>query len=185
MSYDIKSIAFSPDWDEQPTSSPTAKRTATSRIEKAPLRVIVADDDPVSREIVVGFVTKWGFDVVATSDGREAMEALRAQAGPVLAILDWMMPGMEGPEICRRVREVNRSVHIVLLTARCDKERLVEGLRAGADDYITKPFDREELQARLNVGGRIVALQKALSDRVAELEQVVAENRALKLQIPI
>jgi len=148
-------------------------------------KVIVADDDPVSRKMVTGLISKWGFEAISTVDGREAMEALRAQTEPVLAVLDWMMPGLEGPEICRRVREVNRSVYILLLTARADKERIVEGLRAGADDYLTKPFDKEELHARLNVGARIIDLQSTLSSRVIVLEGLVVENRELKLRLPL
>ncbi len=159
---------------------------ATSDAALAPSRkVIIAEDDPVSREILASLLGKWGYKVVAAADGREAMEALRAQTEPVLAILDWMMPGMEGVEICRRVREISKSVYILLVTARAGKEQIVEGLRAGADDYLTKPFDKEELRARLSVGARILDLQTTLSARVRELEEAVAENRALKLQLPL
>lgn len=146
---------------------------------------MVAEDDPVSREILSSLLTKWGYQVVVAADGREAMEALRAQTEPVLAVLDWMMPGMEGPEICRRVRTISKSVYILLVTARAGKEQVVEGLRAGADDYLAKPFDKDELRARLNVGARILDLQSTLSARVRELETVIAENRALKLQMPL
>lgn len=139
----------------------------------------------MSREILTSLLGKWGYQVVVAADGREAMEALRAQTEPVLAILDWMMPGMEGVEICRRVREISKSVYILLVTARAGKEQIVEGLRAGADDYLTKPFDKEELRARLSVGARILDLQTALSARVCELEEAMAENRALKLQLPL
>ncbi len=148
-------------------------------------KVVVAEDDAVSREILASTLGKWGYQVIVAADGREAMEALRAQNEPVLAILDWMMPGMEGPEICRRLREISKSVYILLLTARAGKERLVEGLRAGADDYLTKPFDKEELRARLSVGARILALQESLNARVEELETALAENRELKLQLPL
>ncbi len=148
-------------------------------------KVVIAEDDPVSREILTSLLGKWGFHVIAAVDGREAMETLRAQTEPVLAILDWMMPGMEGPEICRRLREVNKSVYILLLTARAGKERVVEGLRAGADDYLAKPFDKDELRARLSVGARILDLQMALTARVEELEAAQAEVRELKLQIPL
>lgn len=147
--------------------------------------MVVADDDAVTREMVSGLLRKWGFTVITAVDGREAMEALRAQTKPVLAVLDWMMPGLQGPDICRRVRDVNRSVYIVLLTSRNDKERMIEGLRAGADDYLTKPFNTAELHARLNVGARIIGLQSALAARVAELEKLLAENRELKLQLPL
>lgn len=159
--------------------------TASDAALAAARKVIIAEDDPVSREILASLVRKWGYQVVAAADGREAMEALRAQTEPVLAILDWMMPGMEGVEICRRVREISKSVYILLVTARAGKEQIVEGLRAGADDYLTKPFDKEELRARLSVGARILDLQTALSARVRELEEAMAENRALKLQLPL
>lgn len=146
---------------------------------------MIAEDDPVSREILSSLLRKWGYHVITAADGREAMEALRAQTEPVLAVLDWMMPGMEGPEICRRVREISKAVYILLVTARAGKEQVVEGLKAGADDYLAKPFDKDELRARLNVGARILDLQNSLSARVKELEAVIAENRALKLQMPL
>ena len=146
---------------------------------------MVAEDDPVSREILTSLLKKWGYDVISAADGREAMEALRSQTDPVLAVLDWMMPGLDGPEICRRVREINKSAYILLVTARTGKEQVVEGLKAGADDYVAKPFDKDELRARLSVGARILDLQITLSDRVKELEAAMAENRALKLQLPL
>ena len=148
-------------------------------------KVVIAEDDAISREILASTLSKWGYQVIVAADGREAMEALRAQHEPILAILDWMMPGMEGPEICRRLREISKSAYILLLTARAGKERLVEGLRAGADDYLTKPFDKEELRARLTVGARILGLQESLNARVQELEAALAENRQLKLQMPL
>jgi len=95
---------------------------------------------------------------------------LRKKDAPSLAILDWMMPGMDGLEICRRVREVNRVLYIILLSARGSQSNLLEGLRAGADDYLVKPFDKDELHARILVGLRVMAMQTALIDRVRELE---------------
>jgi DNA-binding response OmpR family regulator len=96
--------------------------------------------------------------------------ALRKKDAPSLAILDWMMPGMDGLEICRRIREVDRVLYVILLTARGSMENLIEGLGAGADDYLTKPFDKNELHARILVGLRVVASQAALVERVKELE---------------
>lgn len=148
-------------------------------------RVIVGEDDPVSREILSALLQKWRFPVLTASDGRETMELLRAQTAPVLAVLDWMMPGLEGTEICRRVREINKSVYIILLTTRTSKERIVEALEAGADDYLAKPFDKGELRARLNVGLRLLSLQASLAARIEELEATQAENRELKLRIPL
>jgi DNA-binding response OmpR family regulator len=185
MSSDTKSIAFSPNWQQSGPSVPEPAPAEADPRDGHQTTVIVADDDPISREMVSGLVQKWGFHVITAIDGREAMELLRAQTKPVLAILDWMMPGLDGTDVCRRVREVNRSVYIVLLTARTDKERIVEGLRAGADDYLTKPFNNAELHARLNVGARIIGLQATLAERVAELEKLVAENHELKLQLPL
>lgn len=147
--------------------------------------MLVADDDPVSREILSALLGKWRYQILIAEDGREAMETLRAQSEPMLAVLDWMMPGMDGVEICRRVREINKSVYIILLTARSSKERIVEALEAGADDYLAKPFDKGELRARLNVGLRLLTLQASLAARVAELEATQQENRELKLRIPL
>lgn len=184
----MKSISFSPDWTESSIPAPSAPspESVVPDLKSAPqFRVIVGEDDPVSREILAGLLKKWHYEVLAAVDGREAMEMLRAQTAPVLAVLDWMMPGLEGIEICRRVREIHKSVYIILLTARTSKERIVEALEAGADDYLSKPFDKEELRARLNVGLRLLSLQASLAARVQELEATQAENRELKLRIPL
>jgi len=98
------------------------------------------------------------------------MMALRKKDAPVLAILDWMMPEMDGLEICRRIREVDRVLYIIMLSARGSKANLLEGLRAGADDYLVKPFDKDELHARILVGLRVMGLQAALMERVKVLE---------------
>jgi DNA-binding response OmpR family regulator len=123
-----------------------------------------------------------------TQDGNEALEALCAQSAPTLAVLDWMMPGMDGVEVCRRVRAMDKLVYILLLTARSAKEQLVEGLQAGTDDYLTKPFNKEELHARLKAGLRVLTLQATqatLAGRVEELEKALAENKSLRLGIPL
>ena len=145
----------------------------------------MAEDDPVSRELICARLTKWGYEVIAANDGGEAMAVLREQDAPPLAVLDWMMPEIDGVEICRRVRDVNKLIYIILLTARGSKENIVEGLRAGADDYLIKPFDKDELHARILVGIRVMTLQAALAERVKELEAAGAEIRELKLKIPI
>jgi DNA-binding response OmpR family regulator len=149
------------------------------------LPVIVAEDDPVSREVLVAAVEGFGYEVMSTRDGHEAMGALRAQTRPALAVIDWMMPGMDGIEICRRVRGANMLVYIILLTARGGTDRIVEGLQAGADDYLTKPFDREELRARLQVGARIIRLHTSLAARVEEVEAATREIGRLRLSIPL
>lgn len=104
---------------------------------------------------------------------------------PALAVIDWMMPGMDGIEVCRRVREANSVVYIILLTARGGTDRVVEGLQAGADDYLTKPFAKEELRARLQVGARIINLHTALAARVQELEAASEGIGRLRLSIPL
>ena len=128
------------------------------------MKVLIAEDDPVSRRVLEGFLTKWGYELVTTEDGEEAWQALSEEEAPQLAILDWMMPRMDGLEVCRRVRERNVEpyVYILLLTAKDQKQDVVEGINAGADDYLSKPFDAGELQARLRAGRRILALQGAL-----------------------
>jgi two-component system cell cycle response regulator len=127
-------------------------------------RILIAEDDPVSRRVLQAFLEKWSYRVVLATDGLEALRLLEADDAPSLAILDWMMPGMEGPEICRRVREHpgRPYTYILLLTARSQKGDLLRGLAFGADDYLTKPFDASELRARLHVGQRILDLQQNL-----------------------
>jgi DNA-binding response OmpR family regulator len=140
------------------------------------LKILIADDDPSTREALRATLTRWGHDLVICADGDEAWQALQAEDAPKLAILDWMMPEMEGIEVCRKVREMSpsRLVYILLLTARERREDIMAGLQAGADDYVTKPFDRGELQTRLRVGIRVVGLQERLLE--AERVRVLTET---------
>jgi diguanylate cyclase (GGDEF)-like protein len=128
------------------------------------MRILIAEDDLVSRRVLEGFLNKWGYDVVAVTDGEEAWNALQEEDAPQMAILDWMMPRVDGVEVCRRLRQRGPEpyVYALLLTAKGQKQDVVEGMEAGADDYLTKPFDPGELQARLRAGRRILALQGAL-----------------------
>lgn len=167
----------SPSPSSDPIESPAAVGSKTT--------ILVAEDDPVSRELISTRLAKWGYNVVVTKDGTEAMTILRSPHPPSLAILDWMMPGMDGLEICRRVREAEKLVYLILLTARGAKENVIEGLQAGADDYLIKPFDKDELNARILVGLRIMKLQETLADRIQELEEAASEIKLLKLQIPL
>lgn len=132
--------------------------------ESNPLKILIADDDPVSSRVLEVFLRKWGYAVVAVSDGSDALALLEAEDAPRLAILDWMMPGMEGVEVCRRVRQRSGRayVYLLLLTARGQKQNLLDGLNSGADDYLSKPFDADELRARLRAGERILAMQDEL-----------------------
>jgi DNA-binding response OmpR family regulator len=122
------------------------------------MRVLIAEDDPVSRRVAESFFLKWGYEVVLAQDGDEAWRVLEREDAPRLAVLDWMMPGLAGTDICKRVRarEGQPYVYILLLTAKAQKKDLLEGMDAGADDYLVKPFDANELRARLHVGQRII-----------------------------
>ena len=151
------------------------------------MRILVAEDQAVSRHILVASLQKWGYGVTAVEDGTQAWQVLRAEDAPPLAILDWLMPGMDGMEICRQIRRSARPrpLYLILLTARRGREDKVQGLQAGADDYITKPFDREELRARVQVGIRVLELQGALSERVRELEEALSRVKTLQGLLPI
>jgi phosphoserine phosphatase RsbU/P len=155
--------------------------------EKAPMRVLVADDERVSRRMLETILTEWGYDVQTVSDGLAAWEVLRREDAPPLAILDWLMPELDGPEICRRVRALPtpQPPHLVLLTVKGRREDVVAGLEAGASDYLTKPFDLGELRARLQVGSSIVGLRRSLADRVRELEEAMARVKQLQGLLPI
>jgi len=151
------------------------------------MQVLIAEDDAVSRRLLELFLVRWGYQVVVARDGIEALQILSGENSPPVAILDWMMPGMDGIELCRRVRENPKmlSIHIILLTAKNGKADIVEGLEAGADDYISKPFDRDELRARIEVGVRMVELQRKLAERVTELTHALEQVKQLQGLLPI
>ncbi|HSP64162.1 MAG TPA: response regulator transcription factor [Pyrinomonadaceae bacterium] len=151
------------------------------------MRVLIAEDDAVSRQILETLLRNWGYEVVTTRDGEQAWLAMSAPDAPALAILDVMMPGVDGLEICRRVRRLSvaTSPHIILLTAKHGARAIVDGMEAGADDYLTKPYDRDELRVRLQVGVRIVELQARLAARVSELEGALEHVKQLQGILPI
>lgn len=134
-------------------------------------RILIAEDDPVSRRVLQAFLVRWGYEVVVAEDGNQALAILERQDFPRLAVLDWMMPGLEGTQVCERIRkEPNRAyVYILLLTARTQKADILKGLESGADDFLSKPFDAQELRARLHVGQRILNLQNHLIEAREEL----------------
>jgi len=150
-------------------------------------RILIAEDDPVSRRVLESLLTKWGYQVETHDNGDSALKSLLLPDGPHLAVLDWMMPGLDGPDICREVRKQSQgdAYYLLLLTAKTRREDVVEGLSAGADDHVAKPFDRGELEARIRTGARIIALQERLADRVRELETALAEVRRLSGLLPI
>jgi sigma-B regulation protein RsbU (phosphoserine phosphatase) len=151
------------------------------------LKILIAEDDPISCFMLEATLSKWGYEVVVTRDGQQALEALQKEDAPQLAILDWMMPGLDGIDVCKRIREKEsqKSLYIILLTAKREKQDIVTGLEMGADDYVAKPFDRSELHARIQVGVRILDLQQALAQRIAELETAMANIKQLEGILPI
>jgi len=149
------------------------------------MRILIAEDDVVTAAILQKLLRSWGYQTVMVKDGNAAIEALRAEAAPQLALMDWMMPGRDGPDVCRVVRGENATTYIILLTSRTERADVVAGLDAGADDYLVKPFDPEELRARLKAGIRIIDLQQRLAAHVSELQQALANVRRLNGLLPI
>ena len=151
------------------------------------LAVLVADDDPITRAVVAAILRKGGYQVQLAADGEQAWDALQHLDRPPLAVMDWMMPGLDGPEICRRLRTIDTATptYVILLTSRDKSADIVAGLRAGADDYVTKPPNEDELLARVHVGVRVVQLQQALADRVHRLEEALSNVKQLQGLLPI
>lgn len=151
------------------------------------MKVLIAEDDQVSRRLLQATLGRLGYEVVCTENGAQAWEALQLDDAPRLAILDWMMPELDGVDVCRKVRERDDVpyVYIILLTARGQKKDVVTGLEAGADDYLIKPFDPQELRSRITVGERILRLEAALEGKVGELEQALHHVKQLQGLLPI
>src|SRR5713226_1093266 len=138
------------------------------------MNILIADDDVVSRRLLQVSLTNAGYQVQIAVDGAEALRAFEQQECPRLVVMDWMMPKMDGLEVCRAIRKLSPEpyIYIILLTSKGQQEEILEGLEAGADDYITKPFDLQELKARVRAGKRILDLQ----------EQIVATREQLRVQ---
>jgi sigma-B regulation protein RsbU (phosphoserine phosphatase) len=151
------------------------------------MKVLIAEDDPVSRRLLEATLSTFGFEVILAANGAQAWAVLQGEDPPSLAILDWMMPEMDGVEICRRVRQLPSATppYLILLTAKSEKTDVVIGLDAGANDYLTKPFDRSELRARIQVGTHVLELQKVLVERVQELEDALSQVKQLQGLLPI
>jgi two-component system cell cycle response regulator len=147
------------------------------------VRILIADDSVVSRHLLEAALRKWGYDVESAADGVAAWNILVSEEAPSLAILDWVMPGLTGPEVCRLVRQLHKQkyTYLILLTSKSLKEDLIEGMEAGADDYVTKPFDQHELQVRLRAGLRILELQTELLAAREELIDQASRDSLTKL----
>ena len=144
------------------------------------MKILIADDSIVSRHLLDATLRRWGYEVVVACDGNEAWQILQSENAPKIAILDWMMPGLTGPEVCRRVRATAKDkdiyTYILLLSSKSQREDLIEGMESGADDYLTKPFDQHELQVRLRPGVRILELQHELISAREELRDQATKD---------
>lgn len=143
------------------------------------MRILISEDNALARRVLESVLTRWGHEVVVTTDGEAALQILTGTDAPPLAILDWEMPKLNGPDICRQVRSVPNSAptYLILLTAKNSREAVVEGIEAGADDFLSKPFDQSELRVRVKAGERVVELQRTLARRVHELEIAIVERQ--------
>ena len=150
------------------------------------MKVLIAEDDPISRKILQTILAKDGNKVTAVEDGLKALEELQKDT-PDMLVTDWMMPDMDGLQLSRQVRALNLPsyVYIILLTALTEKQRIIEGLDAGADDYVTKPYDKTELFARVRAGERVIHLEKSLRQKNVELSDALAHVKQLKGLLPI
>ncbi|HSU32934.1 MAG TPA: diguanylate cyclase [Bryobacteraceae bacterium] len=148
------------------------------------MKVLIADDSAPSRTLLKAALLRWGYEVMTAEDGAQAWQILAADNPPPLAILDWVMPSLTGPEVCRRVRETRREpyTYLLLLTSKHTKDEIVEGMDAGADDYVVKPWDEHELKVRLRAGKRIIDLQSDLLLAREELRE--RANKDLLTMLP-
>jgi len=149
--------------------------------------VLVADDLDVNRKLLRTLLAAEGYDVIEASNGTDAFQILQGATGPIVGLIDWEMPEMEGIEVCRQTRALQDSppIYLILLTVRDSKQDIVAGLQGGANDYITKPFDKTELLARVGIGKQMVQLQQALTERVAELGEALLSVKQLGGLLPI
>jgi len=151
------------------------------------MKVLIAEDDEVSRRILEYWLKRWGYKVIIAQNGQQAWEILNKDNAPRMAILDWMMPVMNGLEVCCLVRERwdKGYIYIIMLTAKDTKHDIIEALDAGADDYINKPYYQGELQSRIKAGRRIIELEKALSRKIKSLEEALNHVKQLQGLLPI
>ena len=154
------------------------------------MKILIAEDDAITLKMLERKLGSWGYEVVSVTDGNAAWEKTHQDDAPQLLLLDWMMPSMDGIEICRKLKQQPKDTptYIILLTARDQEDDIVAGLDAGADDYITKPFGNSELRSRVNVGRRMIALQNALLEKeklqaVFEMAGAVCHEMNQPLQV--
>ncbi len=151
------------------------------------MKVLCVEDDRTISSILSALMRKWGYNPVMASNGREALKHLSADEPPMLILTDWVMPEMNGLELTREIRRVESSPgrYIIMLSSKTEKNQIVEGLEAGANDYIQKPFDSAELKCRLDIGRRTIELQNSLSTKIAELSSAMDTIKTLEGLVPI
>jgi DNA-binding response OmpR family regulator len=148
------------------------------------MKVLIAEDNLFSRRLLKTILEKAGYEIVEATDGEGAWELLQQEDAPRLLVLDWMMPGIDGLDLCQRLRQKYEhsaaQPYVIMVTSKANVEDIVRGLRSGADDYITKPFDNEELKARIAIGKRIIDLQNDVQRKIDQLEAAVQKINALE-----
>ena len=151
------------------------------------MRILVADDDVQQQNMLRKITARWGYDVETADNGIDALRMLTNETHPDIALLDWNMPGLQGVEVCRTIRDADSSkyIYLILLTGNTSREQIIEGLESGADDYITKPYEIGELYARLDVGRRTVQLHQNLHDKITELQEAISHIKTLQGLLPI
>ena len=151
------------------------------------MNILIAEDDRISHRVLQTVLERAGYTVAGAWNGAQAWECLQTPEHPRMAVLDWMMPQLDGVELVRKIRASTelRSLYILLLTAKSAREEVLAGLESGADDYITKPFDRKELLARVRIGQRVIELQESLEQRIADLENALFQIKTLQGLIPM
>jgi phosphoserine phosphatase RsbU/P len=150
------------------------------------MKILIADDDPIIRQVLMNLLSKWGYGVVPTTNGAEAWEVLQHDPELRIGLFDWFMPEVNGMELTRRIREANLApFHVILCTARGGKDSMLDAFEAGVDDFVSKPFDKEVLQARIKVGVRAVEVQSYLIQRLSTAEAALQGVSQLKSFVSI
>jgi sigma-B regulation protein RsbU (phosphoserine phosphatase) len=151
------------------------------------MRILIVEDEKVTRLRLEKILSKWGFETESCTDGETAWKRLCEPDPPRLCILDWLMPGMEGTELCRRIRKKfpDQCFYFILLTARQGVDNIIEGLGAGADDYMAKPFAERELRSRIDVGVRMIGLERTLAEKIKQLQAALEDVKQLRGLLPI
>ncbi len=151
------------------------------------MKVLIAEDDPIQSELLSTLVKSWGYNTILVSDGESAWNAFKSEAAPEILLLDWLMPNLSGIDVCNKINELELDTppYIILLTAMDSSENLIEGLQAGANDYVTKPFNHNELKARLGVAEKVIGLQRSLKNHVNELQCALDHVKTLQHILPI